>query len=246
MVQTLLKITAMPSLPRSAILEDESIFHVTWQCHNQDWLLNEDWSKELYYQLLLKYKDRYGVQIYSYCLMDNHIHLSGRLKDLESFSDFFRVVNSMFARRYNKEVKRRGQVVMDRFKSPRIQTDGDLIKVMQYIDLNPKRAHKVKHPRNNQYSSYAYYAHGAEDPLITPAPSYLELGPTDERRQIAYRTMIEEILQNDWKEKKPYSSVCFIGDPDWTTRKHREIKEVRKAQYEDWSARYQRRFGGII
>jgi len=104
----------MPSLPRVAILEDSSLFHVTWQSHNQDWLLEEKWVKELYYQLLLKYKDRYSVQIYSYCFMDNHIHLSGRLKDLKSFSDFFRVVNSYFARTYNKEVKRRGQVVMDR------------------------------------------------------------------------------------------------------------------------------------
>lgn len=52
----------MPSLPRNAILENDSCFHVTWQCHNQDWLLKESWAKQLYYQLLLHYKDRYGIR----------------------------------------------------------------------------------------------------------------------------------------------------------------------------------------
>jgi len=235
---------AMPSLPRRAILEDNSICHVTWQCHNESWLLKKRWAKELYYQLLLKYKDRYNVQIYSYCFMDNHIHLSGRLGDLDDFSDFVRVVNACFARAYNKAVGRRGQVVMDRFKSPRIQTDQDLLKVMLYIDLNPKRAHKVKHPQQNEYSSFAHYAYGADDPLITPAPSYLQMGTTPKRRQKAYQAMIEEILKNDWKEKKPYSSTCFIGNPSWVTWQSRQLKETRKAQYEDWQARHYQRFGG--
>ena len=236
----------MPSLPRRALIENGSICHVTWQCHNKSWLLKKRWAKELYYQLLLEYKERYGLKIYSYCLMDNHIHLSGQLGELEDFSDFFRVVNSRFAKAYNKEMKRRGQVIMDRFKSPRIQSDRDLIKVMQYIDLNPKRARKVKHPQENQYSSFAYYAYGTDDPLITPAPSYLQLATTAKRRQKAYLAMIEEILKNDWKEKRPYSSTCFIGNPSWVIWHSRQLKEIRKSQYQDWQARHYQRFGGVF
>jgi len=236
----------MASLPRRNILEDESIFHVTWQCHNKDWLLKETWTKELYYQLLLKYKDRYSVKIYSYCLMDNHIHLSGRLNELGCFSDFFRVVNACFARGYNQKVQRRGQVVMDRFKSPRIQTDRDLLQVMVYIDLNPKRASKVTHPRRNEYSSFAYYAYGTEDPLITTAPSYLEMGISPQRRQKAYQALVNEILRNDWRQKKPYSSSLFIGDPVWVTWQTRQIKAIRKTQYANWQKRYIRRFGETV
>lgn len=233
----------MPSLPRWAILEDGSTFHVTWQCHNQDWLLKEPWAKKLYYDLLLKYKDRYQVEIYSYCFMDNHPHLSGKLTRLAFFSDFFRVVNSFFARAYNREMKRRGQVVMDRFKSPHIQTDRDLLRVMLYIDLNPKRAGKVNHPKDYPFSSFAYYAYGKEDSLLTPAPSYVELGSTPQRRQEAYRAMIEEILKNDWKEKKPYSSVPFIGDPDWVIKKSLELKEISRERFQRWRERYKEKFG---
>ena len=232
----------MPSQPRFAILEDRSTFHVTWQCHNHDWLLAEAWAKEMYYQLLLQYKDRYGVEIYSYCLMDNHPHLSGKLRDLKSFSDFFRVVNSRFARVYNQRMHRRGQVVMDRFKSPRIQTEADLLKVMLYIDLNPKRAGKVRHPRSNEYSSFRYYAYGKDDPLITPAPSYLALAATPKRRQQCYRAMVTDILKNDWKEKKPYSSEPFIGNPDWVKLKIEELKSIRRERQRLWKAIHRQRF----
>ncbi len=235
----------MPSLPRQALLEDNSTFHVTWQCHNQDWLLESSWAKQIYYNLLLKYKDRYGIEFYSYCLMDNHIHLSGRFGSLSLFSDFFRVVNSSFARIYNKEKRRRGQVVMDRFKSPRIQTDEYLLNVMLYIDLNPKRAGKVSHPRNNLFSSYAYYAQGAEDRLIRAAPWYLGLGKTEEERQKAYQRLVEDILKNDWKETRPYSSVPFIGNPDWVRKKTEKLLRIRQEQRQRWKVRYREKFGSI-
>src|SRR3989338_11405826 len=112
----------MPTCPRYMIIEDHSYFHVTWQCHNKDFLLHFDWAKKLYYELLCQFKDRYKIQIYSYCFMSNHPHITGYCEEKELFSDFFRIVNSLFARTYNKMMKRRGQVVMDRFKSPKIET----------------------------------------------------------------------------------------------------------------------------
>lgn len=216
----------MANIPRYAIIDNGSVFHVTWQCHNKDWILKTDWAKQIYYNLLLKFKDKYGIQIYSYTFMSNHPHLTGKCRDKKLFSDFFRVVNSMFAKSYNKIVGRRGQVVMDRFKSPRIESDVDLLKVMQYIDLNPKRASMVVHPKRYQWTSYHYYAFGRTDELLTPAPSYLALGNTPLERQSAYCLLIEEILQNDWHEKRYYSSLPFIGNPDWITEQTYRLKTL--------------------
>lgn len=233
----------MASISRCYILEDNSNFHVTWQCHNQDWLLREDWTKTIYYNLLLKYKARYGVTIHSYCFMDNHFHASGRLENLEDFSAFWRVVHSCFAKTFNQRQKRRGQVVMDRFKSPRIQTDTDLFKVMLYIDLNPRRAGKVGHPNQNRFSSYRFYAYGEEDPLLTAPETYLALGHSPEKRQKAYREMIELILKNDWKQKKPYSSIKFIGDPDWVVAKTQTLARKLRERHRGWKQRHRARFG---
>lgn len=233
----------MPSRPRYAILSNHSTFHVTWQCHNRTWLLKTDWAKRLYYNLLLRYKDRYQVRIYSYCFMSNHPHLTGYCVDKKLLSDFFRVVNAVFARTYNLRFRRRGQVVMDRFKSPVIQTDFNHLQVMFYIDLNPKRAHMVRHPKEYPWSSFHYYAYGKEDPLITPAPSYLNLGNTGGLRRKNYLKMIHHILENDWKEKRPYSSVPFIGNPDWVAGRMEQLKIFQSLQRKSWMTRFKEKFG---
>ncbi|MFH1726896.1 MAG: hypothetical protein ABIA04_00570 [Pseudomonadota bacterium] len=61
----------MPSIPRSAILENDCYFHVTLKFHNYDWALQPYWAKKLYYNLLCKYKDRYNVKIMNYNHMDS-------------------------------------------------------------------------------------------------------------------------------------------------------------------------------
>ncbi len=233
----------MPSRPRYAILSKHTTFHITWQCHNRDWLLKTDWAKRLYYNLLLHYKDRYRVKIYSYCFMSNHPHLTGYCEDKRMLSDLFRLVNCRFARIYNQRYKRRGQVVMDRFKSPVIQTDFHHLQVMFYIDLNPKRAKMVRHPQEYGWSSFHYYAHGKEDPLITPAPSFLNLGDTDRLRRRNYRKMIQHILQNDWKAKRPYSSTPYIGNPDWVVGRMQQLKIFMRLQRKSWLTRFRERFG---
>ena len=88
----------MAYLPRYEIICDDAYFHVTWQCHNKDWLLQWDWAKKAYYDLLLKYKDKYGIEIYAYNFMDNHPHLTGHLQIKENLSALLRLVNSRFAR----------------------------------------------------------------------------------------------------------------------------------------------------
>ncbi len=216
-------LVSMPYLPRYEIIHDDAYFHVTWQCHNKDWLIQWEWAKRAYYDLLLKYKDKYGVEIYSYNFMDNHPHLTGHLQNKDSFSAFFRVVNSQFARIVNKQLKRRGQVVMDRFKSPLIESDEHMLTVMAYVDLNQHRAKKVTHPRKNDWSSYSYYAYGKADPLITPSPSYLALGRNTLERQREYRAIVEALMEN--RRMMNISHTHFIGNPDWVLRKYQELCE---------------------
>lgn len=211
----------MAYLPRYEIIHDDAYFHVTWQCHNKDWLLQWDWAKRAYYNLLLKYKDKYGVEICSYNFMDNHPHLTGHLREKEKFSAFFRVVNSQFARTVNKQLKRRGQVVMDRFKSPLIESDEHMLTAMAYIDLNQHRVRKVPHPRKNSWSSYAYYAYGRNDPLLTPSPSYLALGRNPLERRREYRAIVEALIHH--RKMMNISHTYFIGNPSWVIKKYREL-----------------------
>jgi putative transposase len=234
----------MAYLARQDIFYDGATFHITWQCHNHSWFLKNDATKQIYYDLLLKYKDKYGISIYSYSFMSNHPHLTGMAETREGLSGFMQVVNSQFAKKINKMKKRKGQVVMDRFKSPVIQTDAQLLHVMIYGDLNANRQNMVAHPREYKWCSYHYYAEGKADPLITPAPSYLALGNTDEERQEKYRKMVDEIIAYDEMEKKEYSRVYAIGNPDWVKSRYEELQQIKEAKRLAYLARQRRQLYG--
>ena len=219
----------MARTPRYLILGEGSLFHVTWQCHNRDFLLKPLWAKKLLFGLLLKYKAVYGMTFFSYIIMDNHFHISGQAPSLEKFSAFFQVVHSVFAKRLNKRRKRYGQVVRDRFKSPLLEDENVLIKEMIYHVLNEVRCGKSNDPTQNTMSSYAFYAEGRKDPLITPPPVYLQLGTSPQERQMAYRAMVLDILVSAPRKKNgQYTTQLFVGDPHWVKNKYEEFKTLRK------------------
>ncbi len=229
----------MAKYPRSLILFDDALFHVTWKCHNDAFHLQSEYAKQTYYDLLLKYKDKYGMRFFSYCFMDNHPHLTGQCRTQKEASDFFRVVNGCFARRINRFLGRKGQMVMDRFKSPQIQSDESLREVMIYTDLNPFRTRKRIHPQNFKWSSFHHYAYGQEDALISEPEFYTNLAATPEERQKLYCKMIEDIVLDDWHRPKDKKSLLFkkkrrfslfIGDPNWVKEKFLQIRALRKTQ----------------
>ena len=117
---------------------------------------------------------------------------------------------------------------MDRFKSPVIESQDELVKVMMYIDMNPKRAAMVRHPKEYLWSSFAHYAYGREDPLITEPDCYLSLGDTPDSRQQEYLNMVEHILKHDWKKKTDYSATAFIGNPDWVKGRYLRLFSQKK------------------
>ena len=43
-------------------------------------------------------------------------------------------------------------------------------------------------------------------------------------RQEEYLRMVEYILAHDWKDKKNYSNIDFIGNPDWVKMRYFQIK----------------------
>lgn len=135
------------------------------------------------------------MAFYAYHFMENHVHLIGRTETKEFFSEFFRVVHNLFARQFNRRVKRRGQVVMERLKSPTIDNDAGLLAVMAYVDLNGVRAGRDQRPEDSIWSSYHYYATGKPDDLISPAPSYLAISDDVLLQRAEYRTVVAGVMK---------------------------------------------------
>ena len=209
----------MARLSRVLLVEAGSTNHCTWRSHGHSLVLDSDEARLFFLALLRKYKEKYGVVIHSYCLMGTHPHVMCRAtKGQRAFSDFWKLVNWGFACWYNRRTKGRGQVVMERLRSPRIQDGRHQLVVMRYGDLNPVRAGLVSSPSHWRWSSYRHYAFGEPNDLITDAPEYLALGLTAPARRIAYQHLFAESLTESLKSKRPdLVHGPFIGEREWMT-----------------------------
>ena len=221
---------------RMDIVKDGDTVHITWKCHNEEWLIKSDFTKSYYANLLFQNAKNYGVIVYSLDFMDNHIHASIMCTRLIGLSCLMRLINSRFAKMVNYRLERKGQVIMDRYRSPVIHSDRHHLNVMIYGNMNPVRAGKVKHPKDYKWSSYRFYAYGEQMGTwdLTPAPAYLNLGKTPEERQKKYREMVNTIVRNESlkRKKENYSRTLFIGSPHWVQENYDRIRfqqRIRRA-----------------
>jgi putative transposase len=168
--------------------------------------------------------------------MSNHPHITGKMKIATDFSRFMQVVHSQFARKFNKVNGRCGQLVMDRPKTPMIETEKHLLTAMVYIDLNPVKAKMVPHPSSYKWSSYKYYAFGIDDPIITPCPSYLALSKDPKKRCEIYRMMVQWVMKSKgYLKSKMLSETCYIGNPDWVIEHYQKLKKYLKSRRDNIS-----------
>jgi putative transposase len=212
-------------IPRCLLVELGSTNHCTWRSHNRSLVLEPVAAKRFFLGLVRKYAQRHGILVRSYCLMGTHPHfVVVATRGQEEFSRFWKVVNQLFARWYNKQQEsRRGQVVTQRMKSPMVQPDANgrhILTVMRYGDLNPVRGGLVRSPKDYAWSSYRHYAFGERNPLIDDEPEYLALGHTPAQRRLAYRHLFALVLTRALRMRRPdIVEAAFYGDPAWVNRR---------------------------
>jgi len=57
------------------LVQQNSTNHCTWRSHGHTFVLDSDEAREFFLALLRKYKDKYGIEVLSYCLMGTHPHV---------------------------------------------------------------------------------------------------------------------------------------------------------------------------
>jgi putative transposase len=175
-------------------------------------------TAEDFLQLLGTHKKKFGILIHSFCLMGTHPHVViTSTQGQTAFSAFWQVVNQQLAWRYNRRHHRRGQVVMERMRSPAIEGGGrHMLTVMRYGDLNPVRAGICRSPGKWKYSSHRHYAYGERHPLIDDAPEYLGLGESPAQRRNAYRQLFGQTVVGDvMQRREDLVRAPFIGSVSW-------------------------------
>lgn len=166
----------MPRKPR--LLSSTGIYHTVLRSVNQHIIFEEDSDYQKFLYILRDSKKKYSIDIYAYCIMDNHIHMLIKSSP-ENLAPFFQSLGTRFAQWYNNKYARIGHLFQDRYFSTAIENDSSFLSALVYIHNNPVKANICLYPSEYRFSSYnAYY--GAKNPLVNISYAHDIVGSREE------------------------------------------------------------------
>jgi len=111
---------------------------------------------------------RHCIEVHGYCILPNHYHLLLHTPEA-GLSTAMQGLSSRFTQAVNRYRERDGPLFKGRFRSIAIKDDAHLVKVSQYIHLNPVEAGLVSAPEHWPWSSAAAYLG------LAPKPEWLHV-----------------------------------------------------------------------
>jgi putative transposase len=131
-------------------------YHVMNRGAAHRYIFVSDELKEMFIEVLVYVAEHYKFEIHSFVIMGNHYHILIHLKEA-NLSKGMALLNSRFAREYNRRRLKDGPIFKDRFRSIHITTPAYLKTVIRYIHNNPVEAALVQFPEDYYWSSYYDY-----------------------------------------------------------------------------------------
>jgi len=130
----------------------------------------QDGDYKLYLSILAEEKRRFGIDVWAYCLMTNHVHLIVCPHDRDALSLFFRESHRRYTRFINRREGWSGHLWQDRFASLAMDEKHALM-AARYIENNPVEAGIVKHQGDYRWSSAPFHLGKIErDVLVATHP----------------------------------------------------------------------------
>ncbi|WP_068349087.1 transposase [Kosmotoga arenicorallina] len=105
-------------MPRSARIVLEGIaHHVTQRGNYRQSVFEDPEDRVKYLELIKEYSTKYGLKIYAYCLMTNHVHFIAVPEKEDSLAMTFKYAHMRYSQYFNRKHHRTGHLWQGRFYS---------------------------------------------------------------------------------------------------------------------------------
>lgn len=144
-------------MPRKArIVSQTNVYHIMLRGINQQIIFEEEEDFQYFVMILSKYKEICEYKIYTYCLMNNHIHILLE-EGTEPLAKIFKRICDKYVYWYNHKYDRIGPLFQDRFRSEPVETEEYFLSVVRYILQNPVKAGIVSSVKQYKWCNYAAF-----------------------------------------------------------------------------------------
>ena len=185
--------------------------HITQRGNNRVTVFFDDEDRLTYLKLLAIYSHKHHVQIWAYCLMDNHIHLLAVPETETALARGIGLTTQVYTQYINRKLQQSGRIWQNRFFSCAVESDQHLWAVARYIECNPLKAGLTESAETYRWSSAKAHLTGAHDTLLgtnswlsrMEQRSYSEFVHSEDKET-------DEAIRKATKTGRPFGSEHFI------------------------------------
>ena len=175
---------------------------------------------EAYLERLARYRKRFGVTVYAYCLMSNHVHLLLETGS-EPLSKFMQGLQQSYTQYFNRKHHKVGHLFQGRYRAIVCEKDEYLLTLVRYIHLNPIRAKLVQRLDDYPYSGHPEYCGVRASEALETSRVLNMLGGSQ-----SYQRFIQEGLRDGHREE--YYAVKdqrFLGEERFIEKLKAQVDE---------------------
>ncbi len=183
--------------------------HITQRGNRRMKVFFSDDDYRFYIELMKQGCEKHHVEIVTYCLMPNHVHLIA----IPAEECSLRLAIGEAHRRYTLHINSReewqGHLWQGRFASFPLD-EAHFLAACRYAELNPVRAGIVRQPEDWCWSSAKAHLEGKDDSLISVKPL---LRIVEDWRSFLYEQIVEdelELLRKHSRTGRPLGGKSFI------------------------------------
>ncbi len=178
---------------QARILSSTGMYHIMFRGINKQEIFLSEYDYEKLKEIIFSLKDAYGIEIYAYCMMANHVHLFLHEAEPGNISDFMKRILSHYAGWFNFKYERTGHLFANRYKSLPVEDDSYFLTLAKYIHNNPLKAGLVEKLEDYRYSSYSDYIQNNNNAVNI---DFL-LNILDDDRKIAIKQFVSFSMEED-------------------------------------------------
>lgn len=162
-------------------------YHVYMRGNDQQELFYDDNDRNLFLEKMYKYANELKIDIYTYTLMDNHVHLEiGNAND--TMAIFIKKLACSYVPYFNKKYNRTGHLFQGRYQSEPIEDVEYFLATLGYILNNPLKA-GISVPLKYKWNNYKEFF---SIKLSKTAKYVINI--------LGSRKNLSKYLQNEWQE----------------------------------------------
>lgn len=140
--------------------------HVIQRGNRRQKVFFENRGREFYLQLLEEKTKKYKMEVWAYCLMDNHVHLIVVPHEEKALAQAIGEIHKEYTRMINFREGWRGYLWEGRFKSFMVD-EKYLYAAIRYVERNPVRARIANKAEEYEWSSARNHVNKGRSSLLS-------------------------------------------------------------------------------